>query len=77
MAGEPDGASIDTHAIRLKRGGLLLALLILPLYIPVLILGSGALQASLQGLPSSGHLLWLASLTALALTGCFPGWPWS
>ena len=54
--------------VGLKRGGLLLALLILPLYIPVLILGSGALQASLQGLPSSGHLLWLASLTALALT---------
>ena len=34
----------------------------------VLILGSGALQASLQGLPTAGHLLWLASLTALALT---------
>ena len=49
-------------------GGLLLALLILPLYIPVLILGSGALQAALQGLPASGHLLWLASLTALAVT---------
>ncbi|MGA4815116.1 heme exporter protein CcmB [Pseudomonas aeruginosa] len=54
--------------VGLKRGGLLLAPLILPLYIPVLILGSGALQASLQGLPSSGHLLWLESLTALALT---------
>lgn len=53
---------------RQDLGGLELALLILPLYIPVLILGSGALQASLQGLPSSGHLLWLASLTALALT---------
>ncbi|HCL17036.1 MAG TPA: heme exporter protein CcmB, partial [Pseudomonas sp.] len=48
--------------------GLLLALLILPLYIPVLILGSGALQAALQGLPAVGHLLWLASLTALAVT---------
>jgi heme exporter protein B len=34
----------------------------------VLILGSGALQASLQGLPALGHLLWLASLTALAVT---------
>lgn len=54
--------------VGLKRGGLLLALLILPLYIPVLILGSGALQASLQGLPAVGHLLWLASLTALAVT---------
>lgn len=62
------GAVGAALTVGLKRGGLLLALLILPLYIPVLILGSGALQASLQGLPSSGHLLWLASLTALALT---------
>ena len=54
--------------VGLKRGGLLLALLILPLYIPVLILGTGALQAALQGLPAAGHLLWLASLTALAVT---------
>lgn len=52
----------------LKRGGLLLALLILPLYIPVLILGSGALQAALQGMPTTGYLLWLGSLAALAIT---------
>lgn len=54
--------------VGLKRGGLLLALLILPLYIPVLILGSGALQAALEGMPSTGYLLWLGSLTALAVT---------
>jgi len=62
------GAVGAALTVGLKRGGLLLALLILPLYIPVLILGSGALQAALQGLPASGHLLWLASLTALAVT---------
>ena len=62
------GAVGAALTVGLKRGGLLLALLILPLYIPVLILGSGALQASLQGLPAVGHLLWLASLTALAVT---------
>ncbi|MCY1398595.1 Heme exporter protein B [compost metagenome] len=62
------GAVGAALTVGLKRGGLLLALLILPLYIPVLILGSGALQASLQGLPTAGHLLWLSSLTALALT---------
>jgi heme exporter protein B len=44
------------------------AALTVGLKIPVLILGSGALQASLQGLPTLGHLLWLASLTALAVT---------
>lgn len=62
------GAVGAALTVGLKRGGLLLALLILPLYIPVLILGSGALQAALQGLPATGQLLWLASLAALALT---------
>jgi heme exporter protein B len=62
------GAVGAALTVGLKRGGLLLALLILPLYIPVLILGSGALQAALQGLPAVVHLLWLASLTALAVT---------
>ena len=62
------GAVGAALTVGLKRGGLLLALLILPLYIPVLILGSGALQAALQGLPAVGHLLWLSCLTALAVT---------
>jgi heme exporter protein B len=62
------GAIGAALTVGLKRGGLLLALLILPLYIPVLILGSGALQADLQGLPTLGHLLWMASLTALTIT---------
>ncbi len=62
------GAVGAALTVGLKRGGLLLALLILPLYIPVLILGSGALQASLQGLPTAAWLLWLGSLCALALT---------
>lgn len=62
------GAVGAALTVGLKRGGLLLALLILPLYIPVLILGSGALQAALQGMPATGYLLWLGSLAALALT---------
>ncbi len=62
------GAVGAALTVGLKRGGLLLALLTLPLYIPVLILGSGALQASLQQLPATGYLLWLGSLTALSVT---------
>lgn len=62
------GAVGAALTVGLKRGGLLLALLILPLYIPVLILGSGALQAALGGMPATGYLLWLGSLTALAIT---------
>lgn len=62
------GAVGAALTVGLKRGGLLLALLILPLYIPVLILGTGTLQAALQGLPTLGYLLWMASLAALAIT---------
>jgi heme exporter protein B len=62
------GAVGAALTIGLRRGGLLLALLILPLYIPVLILGSSALQAALHGLPVAGQLLWLACLAVLAIT---------
>ncbi|KPX68201.1 Heme exporter protein B [Pseudomonas amygdali pv. lachrymans] len=62
------GAVGAALTVGLKRGGLLLALLILPLYIPVLILGSGALQAALQGMPATGYLLWLGCLSVLAIT---------
>ncbi|RMR32522.1 ABC transporter involved in cytochrome c bioproteinsis [Pseudomonas syringae pv. coriandricola] len=62
------GAVGAALTVGLKRGSVLLALLILPLYIPVLILGSAALQAALQGMPATGYLLWLGSLTVLAIT---------
>ncbi|RMO79233.1 heme exporter protein CcmB [Pseudomonas syringae group genomosp. 3] len=62
------GAVGAALTVGLKRGGVLLALLILPLYIPVLILGSAALQAALQGMPATGYLMWLGSLTVLAIT---------
>jgi len=64
------GAIGAALTLSIKRGGLLLSLLILPLYIPLLILGSGAVQANLQGLPASGQLLLLASLCVLALALC-------
>jgi heme exporter protein B len=62
------GAVGAALTVGLKRGGVLLALLVLPLYIPTLILGAGALQATLQGLAAGGYLLWLASLAALSVT---------
>jgi len=64
------GAVGAALTLGIKRGGLLLSLLVLPLYIPLLILGSGAVQANLQGLPASGQLLLLASLCLLALALC-------
>jgi len=64
------GALGAALTLGIKRGSLLLSLLILPLYIPLLILGSGAIQADLQGLSASGQLLLLASLCLLALALC-------
>jgi heme exporter protein B len=50
-----------------RRGGVLLSLLILPLYIPVLIFSVGAVDAAVQGLPVKGHLLILGGLLLAAL----------
>lgn len=52
----------------LRGGGVLLALLILPLYTPVLIFGAQAVAAAAQGLPVSGPLYMLAALLLLAIT---------
>jgi heme exporter protein B len=62
------GAVGAALTVGLKSGGVLLALLILPLYIPVLILGTGAVEAALQGLPVAGYALWLGCLAVLALS---------
>ena len=50
-----------------RRGGVLLSLLILPLYVPVLIFGVGAIDAAVQGLSARPHLLILAGILAGAL----------
>tara|TARA_Y100000748_G_scaffold103784_1_gene86614 strand:+ start:4498 stop:5172 length:675 start_codon:yes stop_codon:yes gene_type:complete len=63
------GAIGAALTVGLKGGGsMLLALLILPLYIPVLILGTGTMDAALQGLPVQGYLLWMSCLAVLALS---------
>ncbi len=56
----------------LRGGGVLLALLILPLYIPVLIFGAGAVEAVIQGLSPSGHLSLLTA--GLILSLAFAPW---
>jgi heme exporter protein B len=50
-----------------RGGGVLLSLLILPLYIPVLIFGAGAVYANSVGLDTSGHFSLLGALLILAL----------
>ncbi len=53
--------------VGLRRGGALLSLLVLPLYIPVLIFGTNAVSASMDGLPFNGQLLMLAAFLLLSL----------
>jgi len=53
-----------------RRSGVLLALIILPLYVPTLIFGAGAIQASLLGLDSNPHLLLLAACSLFSLAVC-------
>ena len=56
----------------LRSGGVLISLLILPLYIPVLIFGAGAIDASIAGLSPQANLSLLGAL--LALTLVFAPW---
>ena len=58
------GAALTLGA---RRGGVLLSLLVLPLYIPVLIFGVAACEAAATGLAARPHLLLLAALLVLAL----------
>jgi heme exporter protein B len=53
-----------------RRGGVLLSLLVLPLYIPVLIFGVGAVDAAIGGFAFKAQLLILAALLAGAAALC-------
>ncbi len=50
-----------------KRGGLLVAVIVLPLYAPPVIFGAGALDALTGGLPWTGGLLFLLAYSAAAI----------
>ena len=52
--------------VGLRRGGMLIALLVLPFYMPVLIFGAGAVEAGLAGLPVAPFLAILGALFSLA-----------
>jgi len=61
------GAVCVALTVGMRRAGMLLALLVLPLYVPVLIFGAGACDAAQAGLPFLAPLLWLGAALALAL----------
>ena len=54
--------------VGLRRGGALLSLLVLPLYIPVLIFAANAVGAAATGLPMQGQIEMLGAFLVLALT---------
>ena len=55
------GAMVAALTVGMRRAGILLALLALPLYIPVLVFGAGAIVAAAQGLDASGALLMMGA----------------
>lgn len=61
------GAVGAALTVGFQRGGLLLSLLILPLYVPVLIFGAGAVQAAANGMVYGPQLAVLAGMFSLAL----------
>lgn len=67
------GAIGAALTLGVRGGGVLVALLVLPLYIPVLIFGAGAVGAEASGVGATAHLLLLAasSVAAIALA------PWA
>ncbi len=60
------GAIGAALTVGVRGGGVLVSLLVLPLYMPVLIFGAGAVDASAMGMNAAGHL---SILSALLLGG--------
>jgi heme exporter protein B len=53
--------------VGLKRGGMLVSLLVLPLYMPVLIFGAAAVEAATTGTPVAPYLAILGAMLSLAI----------
>ena len=67
------GAVGAALTLGVRGAGVLTALLVLPLYIPVLILGAGAVQAAAAGMDAGAHLMLLGAL--LLFAGTCALWP--
>jgi len=59
--------------VGLRRGGMILSLLVLPLYVPVLIFASNAVEMASSGLPVTAQLNILISMLLMALV--LAPWP--
>lgn len=63
------GAACTALALGARGGGMLLALLALPLFVPVLIFGAGAAEAQATGLSAAPHFSILGAALILAAMG--------
>jgi heme exporter protein B len=61
------GAVCVALTVGMRRSGMLLTLLVLPLIVPALIFGAGACNAAQAGLPYVAPLLWLGAWLVLAV----------
>lgn len=66
------GAVGAALTLGVRGGGVLVSLLVLPLYVPVLIFGAGAVGAQVSGMGGQAHLLLLAAF--LVVSGLFAPW---
>jgi heme exporter protein B len=68
LIGTPALSMIGTFGaaltVGIRRGGLLLSLLVLPLYVPTLIFGAEAVRRGAEGLDPTGALMLMAGITA-------------
>jgi len=62
------GAIGVSLTVAVNRGGVLLSLIILPLYIPVLIFGANAVDVASDGMSVRGQMLFLGAVLSLALS---------
>ncbi|HDP90206.1 MAG TPA: heme exporter protein CcmB [Thioalkalivibrio sp.] len=67
------GAIGAALTLGVRGGGVLIALLVLPLYVPPLVLGAGALDAVMHGADAQTHLSLLSALLLFALVTA----PWA
>lgn len=64
-------ALVAAFGVGMSQKGMLMALILLPLTLPVLILSSGTLASAMQGMPVSGYLALLLALSVMS-TGFLP-----
>lgn len=61
------GAIGAALTVSLRRGGLLISLIIIPLYVPVLIFGSGCVRSAVLGDPLGSHFAFLGAALLLSV----------